>query len=135
MARAVAVFAFHPDRRRVLAAIRKSPGKFVGMWHVPGGSVETSEREAEAAVRELREETGVVQDVVKFIGQFQDTNERGRYACSAFMAKMETDFIPPNPEPDHNAGWGWHDIEQLDNLMPGTLDMYRLALAALLCTK
>jgi len=44
---------------RVLAARRALPPAIAGLWEFPGGKVEAGESEAEALVREIREELGV----------------------------------------------------------------------------
>jgi 8-oxo-dGTP diphosphatase len=46
----------------VLVAQRKRPPELAGLWELPGGKVSPGESDAEALVRELREELGV--DVV-----------------------------------------------------------------------
>jgi 8-oxo-dGTP diphosphatase len=44
---------------RLLAARRSAPSELAGGWELPGGKVEPGESEAEALVRECREELGV----------------------------------------------------------------------------
>ncbi len=44
---------------RYLAARRTKPDRAAGRWEFPGGKVELGESEADALVREIREELGV----------------------------------------------------------------------------
>jgi 8-oxo-dGTP diphosphatase len=53
---------------RVLAACRSTPAELAGGWEFPGGKVEDGESEADALVRECREELGVEVAVGRLIG-------------------------------------------------------------------
>ncbi len=53
---------------RVLAACRSAPPELAGGWEFPGGKVEDGESEANALVRECREELGVEVAVGRLIG-------------------------------------------------------------------
>jgi 8-oxo-dGTP diphosphatase len=46
-------------RGREVLLIRRGKPPRLGEWSLPGGRIETGERAAEAALRELKEETGV----------------------------------------------------------------------------
>jgi len=50
------------DQGRVLMAQRKPHQKSGGYWEIPGGKLEGAETPAQAAMRELTEETGLVAD-------------------------------------------------------------------------
>ena len=62
LASSVAVFR----EGRVLLAARGRP-PLDGLWSLPGGLVEAGETLAEAALRELAEETGVLAEIVGFV--------------------------------------------------------------------
>ena len=54
---------------RVLASRRTEPPRLAGLWEFPGGKVEPGESDAEALVRELREELQVDVEVGDQLGQ------------------------------------------------------------------
>ncbi|WKA56644.1 NUDIX hydrolase [Planococcus shixiaomingii] len=54
-------------------------------WEMPGGQVEEGESLKEAAVREVKEESGIDIEVVKFCGVFQ--NVHGSICNTLFLAK------------------------------------------------
>lgn len=54
---------------RLLAAQRAAPPELRGWWELPGGKVEPGESEAEALVRECREELGCELSVGELLGE------------------------------------------------------------------
>jgi 8-oxo-dGTP diphosphatase len=74
---AASVAVFRDDR--VLLAARGRP-PLADIWSLPGGLVETGETLAEAALRELAEETGVVAEIIGFVRpiEFIERDEGGR---------------------------------------------------------
>ena len=59
---------------RVLLIERAKPP--VGLWSLPGGHVEFGETARAAALRELREETGVAAELTGFVGLYEIIRER-----------------------------------------------------------
>lgn len=56
------------EKARILLVRRgRAPGE--GLWSIPGGRVEAGESDAEAVIREVKEETGLVVDVGRFAGR------------------------------------------------------------------
>lgn len=53
---------------RVLASRRTEPPRLAGLWEFPGGKVEPGESDAQALVRELREELAVEVEVGPRLG-------------------------------------------------------------------
>lgn len=67
--RVVVAVALLDDERRVLAARRREPPAYAGMWEFPGGKVEPGEQEHDALIRECREELDVEIEIGPPLGE------------------------------------------------------------------
>ncbi len=76
------------DERGRLLLIKRGHEPGVGLWSLPGGRVEPGETDAEALVREMREETGLVVQVGRLFGRVRrpagdgDVLDIGDYAVT-----------------------------------------------------
>jgi ADP-ribose pyrophosphatase YjhB (NUDIX family) len=57
------------DERGRLLLIKRGHEPGIGLWSLPGGRVEPGETDAEALVREMREETGLVVEAGRLLGR------------------------------------------------------------------
>jgi 8-oxo-dGTP diphosphatase len=64
--RCVGALVYDAQGRLLLVQRANDPGR--GRWSLPGGKVEPGETDAEAVVRELREETGLVVTPGRLVG-------------------------------------------------------------------
>ena len=78
----VGVGAIVVERGRV-ALVKRARAPLRGEWSIPGGMVELGETLAQAAEREVREETGLLVEIGEMLGVFEriipDENRRTRY--------------------------------------------------------
>jgi 8-oxo-dGTP pyrophosphatase MutT (NUDIX family) len=96
----------------VSVALRDEAGRVLlarhvetGLWGLPGGSVEPGETPADAAVREMWEETGVLVRLTRLVGVFSGpehvihyrNGDRTCYVSAAFEAVHERGRARPEP--------------------------------------
>jgi 8-oxo-dGTP diphosphatase len=111
----VAVVTRDP-RPRVLLIQRKSD-PFAGSWALPGGFVEEGERLADAARRELREETGVTVAELEQLYTAGDPGRdpRGWTVSVVFLAKVDFDAVTAVAADDAGEV-GWFPLDGLPAL-------------------
>jgi len=99
------------DRGRVLAACRSAPAALAGRWEFPGGKVEPGEPEADALVRECREELGVdVRAIRRLPGAWPLAGGWTLHVWTAALVSGE-----PRPLQDHHA-LRWLAVDELDDV-------------------
>ena len=76
------------DAGRVLL-IRRGHEPFKGMYAFPGGFVEVGETVEQAALRELREETGIEGRILKLIGVYSEPKRDPRHHSVAVVYLVE----------------------------------------------
>ncbi|RKS72411.1 mutator protein MutT [Motilibacter peucedani] len=108
----------------LLAARRSAPPELAGRWELPGGKVEPGEHEADALVRELGEELGVVVRVSEQVGG--DRPLPGGRVLRVWTAELLDG--EPTPLQDHDelrwlpAG-EWAQVPWLDADLPAVREL------------
>ncbi|MFU8829587.1 MAG: (deoxy)nucleoside triphosphate pyrophosphohydrolase [Phycisphaerales bacterium] len=76
-----------PDAARVLITQRCATTVYAGYWEFPGGKVEVGESPADCAVREIREEVGLVVKAVQRLAVIEHTYEHGTVRLNAWVCR------------------------------------------------
>lgn len=111
----VAIVTREPRPRVLLIQRKKDP--FGGSWALPGGFVEENEKLADAARRELVEETGVtVADLEQlYTAGDPGRDPRGWTVSVVYLARIEANAVKPVAA-DDAAAVGWFALDELPKL-------------------
>ena len=116
------------DGKLLLGKRKNAHGQ--GMWGLPGGHLEYGEKLHETAFRELREETGLSANEMRFIGvanNVRDTDEE-HYLQIGFQAEGVRGE-PALCEPERCEKWDWWALDKLpQEIFPphrGLLELFR----------
>ena len=93
--------------------VQRGKEPFKGSWALPGGFVEVGETTVHACMRELREECGIVGEVVDLLGVYDDPDRdpRGHIVTVAYVVKAAEGAEPRAG--DDAAGVRWFDLDAL----------------------
>ena len=110
------VLATRESRPRVLLIQRKKD-PFAGSWALPGGFVEEDEKLADAARRELKEETGLDVDDIEQLYTAGDPGRdpRGWTVSVVYLARVDANRLKPVAADDAEAV-GWFPLDKLPKL-------------------
>lgn len=117
MAVTVDVALFAVDGTPDILLIQRGKEPFAGKWALPGGFIDMEERAADAAARELAEETGVEGVQLVFLDYFDAINRdpRGRTLSLTFRGVAERAETPIRAD-DDAADVRWFPVAALPPL-------------------
>lgn len=102
-----------PDDTIVLIKRKKDP--YMGFWALPGGFVEYGERVEEAALREVREETGLKVELDHLLGVYSDPNRdpRGHVVSICFIAHWINGRLKADTDASEVSRFKWEELNQV----------------------
>ena len=108
------VFGFDGRDLKVLL-IERGINPYMGMWAFPGGFMRIDETAEECAVRELKEETGLVLTNIRQLGVFSGVHRdpRERIVSIAFYALARHSEVKGGDDAAKAKWWSINDIPQL----------------------
>jgi len=113
-----------------VAAIR--PQGKPGIWALPKGKIDPGESAAEAAVREVREETGVEAEPIEKLGEIEYTYERKKGPVDKRVAFWLFQYLSGELHHDHEiADVRWMPLEEAAEALTyeGEREMVKRALS------
>jgi 8-oxo-dGTP diphosphatase len=128
----VVIFTLREQDLQVLLIRRKHP-PFADYWAIPGGFVQINESLESAALRELREETGVHDVYIEQLYTFgkPDRDPRTRVITVAYFAVMPESALPSLHAGDDAADASWWSMYGLPPLAFDHADILSYALTRL----
>lgn len=102
-------------RDGAILLIRRGTPPGEGLWSVPGGRVQRGETLADAARRELREETGLDGEVGEAVGWTELIGRRRHYVVVDFWVAVDPDSTPVAGTDASDAAWvAFEDLKRWD---------------------
>ncbi len=107
--------------------IKRAYDPFAGQWALPGGRIDDNETAEDCLVREMKEETNLVVEPVKFTGLYSDPKRDPRgVIAAAYLVKR----ISGDPKAGDDAGEvAWFELENLPPLCADHKKIVKDALA------
>ena len=111
------VFGLDAEHDLKIMLIQRGVEPYKGEWALPGGFVRLEESLAEAALRELKEETGVEEIFLEQLYTFGEPKRdpRDRVITVAYYALINLADYPINAQTDADDV-AWYSLEQLPSL-------------------
>ncbi|HIU25201.1 MAG TPA: NUDIX hydrolase [Candidatus Copromorpha excrementigallinarum] len=90
------------DTNRMLMVRQCHEGRDI--WMVPGGAIEEGESSIDAAVREVKEETGLDVEIGNLIWHVEEVSDRGQRFVNFFLGRIKGGSLSLGEDPELEPG-------------------------------
>lgn len=100
-----------------MLVVKRKSGPYAGKWSLPGGNLKFGERMADAAKRELEEETGIVATIGSAVGIFEIVMEQpapAHFVLMTFAGSFESGEARAGDDAEEVRWVSEADLESLD---------------------
>lgn len=98
-----------------------------GFYKLPGGGIELGERESDAFIRQVAEETGYTCSIIAPLGTVEEHKSRSGFCqfSYAFIGRVEGECVKQAPSNDKLPGlsMNWMSLQDASALMAKSLEM------------
>lgn len=103
----VDIVVLAPGQTQRILLIRRGNQPFVGCWALPGGFVDEGEQVTDAALRELREETGLHLDNLRLLGVYDTPGRdpRGWTVSVVYVTSVAREMQVAGADDAGDARW------------------------------
>ena len=91
-------------------------GVWGGLWEFPGGQIEPGEEPEQAALREVREETGFTVESLGKLAVIKHAYTRYRVTMHAYLTGFPEGLAPPEPRLTAASAYRWLPFAKLEGL-------------------
>ncbi|MDB5259087.1 MAG: 8-oxo-dGTP diphosphatase [Candidatus Taylorbacteria bacterium] len=110
------------DGKILMGKRKKAHGS--GEYAYPGGHFEYMESFIDSAQREVREETGIEIDNIRFLGLLNLKNYAPKHYVHIMLAADWKSGEPQVLEPEKCEGWDWYEVDNLPSPRFATADKH-----------
>jgi len=100
---------FYSKNTERFLLLQKATGKHQGTWGLVGGTSEPSETPWEGLQREIKEEIGSVNNIIKTIPLETFISNDGIFNFHTYLCIVEDEFIPTLSS--EHSGWAWATLD------------------------
>ncbi len=99
-----------------------------GLWNFPGGKIEEKEKPEQAALRELKEETGLEGEVVSSGEPFTSSGELGYWRTFPFLVEVERKEVSLDEAHDDSMWVAREEFSEVENFIGNFKSLEKIGL-------